>query len=219
MDRFTIMRMPCYLCDVPYVDPPVPVNDVASHRYWLQRIRYPMWQEACFREVQRCQRHAGLPMLFPCSWCGYATGDYCESCAGHAGPACPICTVCEAVIRRCRLCRLELQLEDGLPRSSHVPPRSAWYGTSKCGMCGLQDLGYKLCSGCMCVRYCSGACARRDWPRHRELCYILRARQPLSYAFPWQSARVSAVCAVDSRLSPPARQCEIYYEGSCEPVD
>ncbi len=35
------------------------------------------------------------------------------------------------------------------------------------------------CSGCKVVRYCSGACQRRDWPTHRDECKALKAIQQL----------------------------------------
>lgn len=35
------------------------------------------------------------------------------------------------------------------------------------------------CSACKVVRYCSGACQRRDWPTHRDECKALKAMQQL----------------------------------------
>jgi TPR repeat protein len=44
--------------------------------------------------------------------------------------------------------------------------------SSMCRVCGKQGEGYKCCSKCTCVYYCSIECQRKDWKEcgHKEKC-------------------------------------------------
>jgi hypothetical protein len=39
-----------------------------------------------------------------------------------------------------------------------------------CAECGIQSANCKMCSGCKCVWYCSGACQKFAWKAHRVAC-------------------------------------------------
>ncbi|KAF5334453.1 hypothetical protein D9611_014489 [Ephemerocybe angulata] len=40
----------------------------------------------------------------------------------------------------------------------------------KCSMCRKKGEGYKSCSGCKKVRYCSSGCQKKDWKSHKPKC-------------------------------------------------
>ena len=48
-----------------------------------------------------------------------------------------------------------------------------------CGRCRKPDSGY-VCGGCSSIRYCSGACQRLDWPRHKNTCAKKKKRDSSS---------------------------------------
>ena len=167
-------------------DPPIPA-DVSSHTHRVDRMKYPTWHFECAHKVQRLQAHMGLRVTPPCNWCGYP-GDYdCERCRVKCAQALKaphvLCLSCSLHIRRCRLCRLELFEEwyrNGRIRQTHALAMSTNTPavTFACAHCRREN-SRKICSGCMCVRYCSEICSRADWKRHKPLCYVLRAPQPL----------------------------------------
>lgn len=39
-----------------------------------------------------------------------------------------------------------------------------------CAYCGKSGIKFKLCSGCKSVRYCSVACQKKDWKKHKMAC-------------------------------------------------
>ncbi|CAE8640463.1 unnamed protein product [Polarella glacialis] len=47
------------------------------------------------------------------------------------------------------------------------------------------DQKFKLCGNCRCARYCSTACARNDWTRHKQSCRVADALKPFAMALPW----------------------------------
>jgi hypothetical protein len=44
---------------------------------------------------------------------------------------------------------------------------------AKCAKCGLQNVKFKKCSGCIASRYCSVDCQRADWKEHKPICKSL----------------------------------------------
>ena len=43
-----------------------------------------------------------------------------------------------------------------------------------CGKYNLTGQEMKTCTGCYCVVYCQGQCAKEDWPRHQSVCKKIR---------------------------------------------
>jgi len=170
----------------PYMDLPIP-PDVSSKTAWFGRLQHVTRQVACAYHVQILQRREGRQILFPCNWCGYPSGDWCEGChdSGHR-PATPLCSYCEARLRRCRICRLELQQ---VHRPTRVLEDSAWRNTSLCAGCDKRGV-WPLCTGCRVCRFCSEECMNASWKLHRGLCKFLQTRQPVSITFPWQTQRI-----------------------------
>jgi len=41
---------------------------------------------------------------------------------------------------------------------------------STCGECKKEDYGYKKCSACNVIRYCSKECQRKHWKNHKDQC-------------------------------------------------
>ena len=165
---------------------------------YMMRLRSPVHACAYAQFMRREVAEARLryPSLFPCSWCGMLTGDWCESCPRSVGPACAICSYCEKTIRECRLCRLERYVQ--LPgRSVRPVPDSAWQSPQGamhcCAACDVRSRPMQLCAGCRCIRYCSRGCQRIDWSLHRELCAFLQEPRPLFFVYPWHVERAAAL--------------------------
>ena len=134
------------------------------------------------------------PSFPPCHWCGDcdAAGVFCESCLrvtpdlpGHA-----LCRGCQMIFRMCRLCRLDLQLRKGTCATVRRSFATAAPSCS-CGKAGH----LKICSACMCVRYCSASCQKTDWAEHKRVCRFLRRLQPLSFVYPWHLERARRITA------------------------
>ena len=130
--------------------------------------------------------------------CGEPADRRCNHCReeapdlqGHA-----LCCHCDATLRMCRLCRLELQLRKGL-RAPTVRPASgsSWEGASQCANCGEIARKLQICSGCMCIRYCSLGCQRLDWKKHKPLCAFLKELHPLTFVHPWHMKRARRAAA------------------------
>ena len=130
--------------------------------------------------------------------CGNPTDRRCDHCCeaapdlqGHA-----LCCHCDATLRMCRLCRLELQLRRGL-RAPTIRPasESSWEGASQCANCGEIARKLQICSGCMCIRYCSLGCQRLDWKKHKPLCAFLKELHPLTFVYPWHMKRARRAAA------------------------
>ena len=74
--------------------------------------------------------------------------------------------------RAVKLCR-----EFGYPFSMMKTPDHKVVGVVKqhdkqpiCQACCVAGDGYKLCSGCKAIFYCSPQCQKEDWPRHKPMC-------------------------------------------------
>ena len=128
--------------------------------------------------------------------------DHCRALKQHL-PAHALCCHCDATLRMCRLCRLELQLRKGL-RAPTVRPasESSWEGASQCANCGKIARKLQICSGCMCIRYCSLGCQRLDWKTHKPLCAALNELHPLTFVYPWHMRRARRAAAYDPALLP-----------------
>jgi hypothetical protein len=54
------------------------------------------------------------------------------------------------------------------------PPAGECGGQTACAACGAASTAdgkaLKMCSACRGVSYCSGACQKRDWSKHRVAC-------------------------------------------------
>lgn len=46
---------------------------------------------------------------------------------------------------------------------------SAYDSKRQCHVCTLMSAS-QICSACLCIAYCSGACQRADWATHRPVC-------------------------------------------------
>ena len=93
------------------------------------------------------------------------TGNWCEHCHTQqpSKPKHSICTSCDDQIGMCRLCRLSLQVKRGKNVVTlRQTPDSCRQQKWACATCGKRDFKLQLCEGCMCARYCSRACQKRD---------------------------------------------------------
>lgn len=81
---------------------------------------------------------------------------------------------------------------------------SACYSPSQVSQGGVAAK-LQRCSGCKVVRYCSGACQRRDWPTHRDECKALKAMQQLHTN---RSALRQQQRQLDQRLANPYAQSQ-----------
>ena len=52
------------------------------------------------------------------------------------------------------------------------------YASSGCAACGGQDGELRLCDGCRAVKYCSRACQRAQWKRHKADCRAWSSVKP-----------------------------------------
>ena len=137
--------------------------------------------------------------------CGEPADRRCDHCReeapdlqGHA-----LRFHCDATLRMCKLCRLELQIRKGFRAPTIRPaPESAWEGASQCAACGKIARKLQICSGCMCIRYCSLGCQRLDWKTHKPLCAALKELHPLTFVYPWHMKRARRAAAYDPALLP-----------------
>ena len=145
-----------------------------------------------------------------CNWCGQMTGNWCEHCHTQqpSKPKHCICTSCDDEIGMCRLCRLSLQVKRGKNVVTvRQTPDSCRQQKYACATCGKRDFEYQLCEGCMCARYCSYACQKKGWKKHKTLCQFLQTKQPLSFVYSWkleQAMQVIYACG-DEALLPPVQ--------------
>ena len=162
---------------------------------YLERLTCAAQQK---KYAEGAQQGRALP---PCNWCGEPTDDWCEHChlAAPDVPAHALCSLCDATFRMCRLCRLELQRKKGVRPTARACPGSSWMGTSRCLSCHKQGR-FKVCSGCMCARYCSVVCQKLDWRVHKPLCAFLQNKQPLTIVYPWHYERARAAADHPSLL-------------------
>ena len=144
--------------------------------------------------------------LHPLPRCGDPADRRCDHCRALKQnlPAHALCCHCDATLRMCRLCKLELQLRKEL-RTPTVRPasESSWEGASQCANCGEIARKLQICSGCMCIRYCSLGCQKIDWKTHKPLCAFLKELQPLTFVCPWLMKRPKRAAAYDPALLPP----------------
>ena len=147
----------------------------------------------------------------PCVWCGKGAADYCESCPRGRGPLSAMCFRCEKTLVQCRLCRAEAYVKGTLGTIRH-PSISAWrqnqdgQGAYACAHCDRRGPMHK-CTGCLCVRYCDGACQNLNWRCHKAMCLFLGRAVPVTFIYPWQSKRVTKLFIKAVRRG---RCCEFY---------
>jgi hypothetical protein len=80
--------------------------------------------------------------------------------------------VCDMAAQCARACGTTPQLLGCAHLGCTTPPPG---GLASCeASLGVNRKG-SVCGGCGVVRYCSPACAQRDWPEHRRVCRRLRA--------------------------------------------
>ena len=182
------------------------VNVATTEDVVLSRMQVVALQRDFALEVQQRQRDAGVPVLYPCNWCGQPSGDWCESCVeAHPGPAHALCTSCEAQWMECRLCRLEHKLQGSRSGTAHRIRGGAWLGSNLCGGRNQQHFDMKICKSCRLIRYCSQECQTKHWKGHKPLCRFFSELQPLTIVYPWYEERAVQVTQGHEILFPPVR--------------
>ena len=77
-----------------------------------ERLERPELRLAFAWAIQTRQHRQGIPVLPPCSWCGFLTGGYCDFCT-NATALCSTCGGADAyAVATCRTC--------------HAAPMSQW---------------------------------------------------------------------------------------------
>ena len=49
------------------------------------------------------------------------------------------------------------------------------------------------CGGCKTVAYCSEACQRQDWERHKPVCSMMRNAIPVFWVYEWHEGRMEVL--------------------------
>ena len=75
-------------------------------------------------------------------------------------------------------------------RPARPPPGSATGGSYKCAACCRQGFGLRICSGCMCVRFCDEVCQKAVYRQHRIVCDYLSAPTNFRFMYPWHRQRL-----------------------------
>ena len=127
----------------------------------------------------------------PCSWCGFGSGTWCESCDRSVGPASALCVRCDNRLVACRLCWAKNYVRGQGPPKVPLDAARRLSGNTICVKCKTSRAG-KRCGSCKTMPYCSRNCQRLDWNRHKPVCAMLCNGNEVFCVYEWQQRHVEA---------------------------